>query len=427
MSSDPEPATTDVDWFDDARLGMFIHWGLYSVAARHEWVMERERMSAASYEPYAAAFSPDLYDPKQWVAAAVQMGAQYIVVTAKHHEGFALWNSAVSEYTAPKTAAGSDLIRPLVDAARAADLRIGLYYSLIDWHHPEFPVDRYHPGRDVPELRHGKRNIAIYREYLHSQVRELMTEYGRIDYLFFDFSYPPEADLAGKGADDWNAEELLAMVRGLQPGILVNERLGIPGDLVTPEQYQPTETPTRNGVSIRWEACQTLNGSWGYDRDNHDFKEPDLLVRTLIDTVSKHGNLLLNVAPDARGRLDPVSHGVLASIGDWMALHRDSIRGAGGSSLTPPPDCRYTLRGNRLYVHVFAWPLTHLHLPDLADRVEFARFLHDGSEVKRLVIPEDQVAFNTSLPGMPVNTLTLELPTRRPDVLVPVIELRLRS
>jgi alpha-L-fucosidase len=338
---------------------------------------------------------------------------RYFVVTTKHHDGFCLWDSDLTDYKVTNTPWGRDLIGPMVEAFRAEGLRVGFYHSLVDWHHPEFPVDGMHPQRDDEEFkaRHANRDIRRYREYLHGQVRELLTRYGQVDYLFFDFSYA-QRTWNGKGAADWHSEELLAMVRELQPTALVNDRLGIPGDFVTPEQYQPVAPLQREGRPVLWEACQTLNGSWGYDRDNRDYKTADQLLRMLVDGVAKDGNLLLNVGPTGRGRFDPDATRLLREIGDWMALHERSIRGCGASEHVPPPDCRYTQRGDRLYVHVLAWPYRHLHLPGLAGRVEYAQFLHDASEVS--MSPQE-------------GTLTLNLPTVAPPVAIPVIELFLNS
>jgi alpha-L-fucosidase len=203
------------------------------------------------------------------------------------------------------------------------------------------------------------------------------------------------------------------MVYELQPNILINNRTEVGGDFQTPEQVQPRGWIQVDGKPVTWEACQTLNGSWGYDRDNLDWKSPDLLVRMLVDSVSKGGNLLLNVGPTARGEFDARAVATLDAIGEWMRLHNRSIYGATQSDLTPPPDCRLTQRGNRLYLHVFAWPMIDIHLDGLADRVEYAQLLNDASEI--------QMVTDKS------NTLTLKLPIQRPDVLVPVIELFLKE
>ncbi|MEV6288568.1 alpha-L-fucosidase [Kribbella sp. NPDC051770] len=405
-----------MEWFRHDRFGMFVHWGLYSLAARHEWVKNRERMTDEQYQRYFDRFDPDLYDPRAWARSAKAAGMRYVVLTTKHHDGFCLWDSALADYKVTGTPYGRDLVGPFVAACREAGLKVGFYHSLIDWHHPEFPIDGLHPQRDDEEARKRPRDMSVYREYLHGQVRELLTGFGTIDYLFFDFSYPRRAE--GKGAEDWGAAELLAMVRELQPEILVNDRTGLPGDFVTPEQYQPS-----GPLPVAWEACQTLNGSWGYDRDNADYKSPELLVRMLIDGVSKDGNLLLNVGPTGRGLIDPEAETRLAAIGGWMRLHERSIRGCGASEYDAPADCRYTQNGDRLYVHLFSWPFKHVHLPGLAGKVRYAQLLSDGSEVQLVDHDADREAENTRPGAQPPGTLTLELPVRRPEVAVPVIEL----
>jgi alpha-L-fucosidase len=418
----------------ERRFGMFVHWGVYALAARNEWMRHRERTPDAEYRRYVDHFDPDLYDPGAWADLARAAGMRYVVVTTKHHDGFCLWDSKLSDYTAANTPYGGDLLTPLVSALRERDLGVGFYHSLIDWHHPDFPIDGLHPLRDDAEALAGQggRDMAAYRRYLHGQVRELLTGYGPLDEVWFDFDYPDHVHegvkvWGGKGPDDWGSAELLAMVRELQPGALVNDRLGVPGDFVTPEQYQPASPVLRDGVPVPWEACQTLNGSWGYDRDNRDFKSVDLLLRMLVDTVAKDGNLLLNVGPTARGEIDPEAVSRLTAIGDWLRPHGRAIHGAGPSRFTPPPDCRYTQRGDRLYLHLFTWPFELVHLPDLAGRVEYAQFLHDGSEVRREVVDPGASASMTDPGGPPPGTLTLELPVRRPDVAIPVVELFLRE
>ncbi len=437
MPSAPPPVPAAVPeaetaWFSDDRFGMFIHWGLYALGARHEWLMNRERMTAQQYERYARHFDPDLFDARKWAAAARDAGMRYVVLTTKHHDGFCLWDSALTDYTVMHTPFARDVVAEFVDAVREAGLRVGFYHSLLDWHHPDFTIDGFHPQRDEPnaaELNEG-RDMARYRAYLHGQVRELLTGYGRVDYLFFDFSYAvghtPQV-WGAKGADDWGARQLMAMVRELQPGIIVNDRLGIPGDLVTPEQYQPDRPMEVDGHPVLWEACQTLNGSWGYDRDNHDYKDVDLLVRMLVDGVSKNGNLLLNVGPNGRGELDANARHALDGVREWMRLHSRAVYGAGASGFVPPTDVRYTQRGDRLYAHLFAWPFGSLHLPGLAGRVDYAQLLCDGSEIRMRVIEPGTGAQNTIQGGQPAATLTLDLPVRRPDAAVPVIELFLRG
>lgn len=261
---------------------------------------------------------------------------------------------------------------------------------------------------------------------MRSQLRELLTRYGRVDYLFFDFTEPSVVDgLAGKDAHDWGAEALLALCRELQPDMIVNDRLGIPADLVTPEQYQPVRPLTREGRPVVWEACQTANGSWGYHRDNLDFKTPELVVRMLAGSVALGGNLLLNVGPTARGEIAPTDRQLFDHVGEWMRHHHPAIRGAGPSEFSPPSGCVYTQRGNRLYLHLFDWPFGLVHLPGLAGRVEFARLLWDGSEISmREILPDDVLGHMVPEAPEP-GTLTLSLPTQHPATALPVIELRL--
>lgn len=416
------------DWFDEARFGLFAHFGVYSVAARHEWVQSYERLTDDDYRQYAEHFAPDRFDARALARQAKSTGMGYVVLTAKHHDGFCLFDSALTDFTS-QVVCGRDLVREYVDALREEGIKVGLYYSLIDWHHPDFTVDWNHPRRDdvdAASLNDG-RDMARYRDYLHAQVRELLTGYGELDYLFFDFTYPEERDgWAGKGPEDWDAEALLAMCRDLQPGMLVNDRLGIPADFVTPEQYQPT-SPLVDEAGERqvWEACQTLNGSWGYHRDNTDQKSATLLVQMLADSVSMDGNMLLNIGPDGRGAIAPRDAATLDEIGEWMSLHRDAVVGAGHADLVPPREGVYTRRGSRLYLHLFSWPLGFVHLPDLAGKVSFARLLNDGSWLRTSVADPEQRASHMTPAGEAEGTLTVHLPVRRPDVLVPVIELTL--
>lgn len=421
-------AARRAEWFSEARFGLFVHFGLYSGAARHEWVQNYERLTDEDYRPYFEHFEPDRFDPVAIARSARDAGMGYVVLTTKHHEGFSLWDTALSDFSAPK-ACGRDLVAEFVAAVRAEGLRVGLYHSVIDWHHPDFTIDWVHPRRDDPgaqRLNEG-RDMGNYRRFLHGQVRELLTDYGDIDYLFFDFTYPEAKDgWMGKGPKDWDSDSLLALCRELQPEMLVNDRLGIPADFVTPEQYQPTAPLEVDGVPQVWEACQTLNGSWGYHRDNQDQKSAVLLVQMLVDSVSMGGNMLLNIGPDGRGAIAPRDRSTLGAIGAWMELHRDAVVGAGHAHAVPPREGVYTRRGNRLYLHLFNWPLGVVHCPGLADEVTYARFLHDGSWLRTSVTDPAQQATHMTPAGEAPGTLSVHLPVQRPDVLVPVVELTLR-
>lgn len=430
MSQHPATCNTErTAWFDAARLGLFVHFGLYSTAARHEWVMTRELMQVADYEKYAEVFDPDLFDAREIAKRAKAAGMQYAVLTSKHHDGFCLFDTKLTDYNSVQHQ-GRDFVAEWCDALRAEGLKVGLYYSLLDWHHPDYTIDFHHPRRNDKDAKaqNESKDFAKYREYMHAQIRELLTNYGQLDYLFFDFSYPWEQDgWCGKGAADWGSAAIRQMVHELQPQALVNDRLDMPGDLVTPEQYQPAAPMRSKGNLVRWEACQTLNGSWGYDRDNKDFKSVDLVLRMLADTVSKNGNLLLNIGPDGRGAIPAADSATLEALAAWMRLHKQAIVGAGASEYAAPVGTLYTQRADRLYIHLLAWPFAHLHLPDLAGKVKFARLLADGSEIKTEIHDSADEALTTEVGAQPPGTLTLRLPTQPPATPLPVIELLLNE
>ena len=226
------PTPGDTAWFSKIRFGMFIHWGLYAMPARHEWIKTREKIPEAHYAKYFKYFDPDLYDPKAWAKQAKAAGMKYVVFTTKHHEGFCMFDSQYTDYKCTNTPAGRDLTAELVEAFRADGLRVGFYYSLIDWHHPDFPIDMLHPRRDDPDAleQNEGRDVKKYAAYMRNQVRELLTNYGKIDILWFDFSYSGrvgegnQAWMRGKGKDDWEAEALIALARRLLPCIIIVNR-----------------------------------------------------------------------------------------------------------------------------------------------------------------------------------------------------------
>ena len=275
-------------WWTEARFGMFIHWGLYAQAARHEWVKKRERIPDEDYQKYFEMFNPDLFDPADWARKAKAAGMRYAVITSKHHEGFNMFESAYTDYNIMNTPYGKDIIREWVEAFRAEGLGVGFYYSLIDWHHPEYTIDRVHPRsagtqEEYDELNKD-RDMAVYREYLKNQVREILTNYGKIDILWLDYSFPV---VNGKGRDDGGSVELVTMVRELQPEILLHDRADLKDyaggwDFMTPEQFKVNNWPEIDGNKIPWETCQTFSGSWGYYRDEFTWKDNKQLLVLLI-------------------------------------------------------------------------------------------------------------------------------------------------
>lgn len=409
-------------WWVNDRFGMFIHWGLYSMPARHEWIKKYERMTNSEYQKYFDLYNPDLYNPREWARQAKAAGMKYAVITTKHHEGFCLFDSKFTDYKATNTPIKKDLIKEFVEAFRAEGLKVGFYYSLIDWHHPDFTIDGVHPQSPSDASKYAElnknRDMNKYREYLKNQLKELMTNYGKIDILWADFSYPGEH---GKGHDDWNSLELIKMIRKLQPGILINDRMDLGeyddgGDFVTPEQYKVAEWPTRNGKKIHWETCQTFSGSWGYHRDETTWKDNKQLLVLLIETVSKGGNLLLNVGPTSRGLFDYRASERLHDMGDWMQVNSRSIYGCTqapeGIKVPDNSLLTYNPTTKRLYVHLLDYPLQRFELPGMKGKVKYAQFLHDGSEIK--------------MSNTDKGDLALDLPVRKPNTEIPVIELVLQ-
>jgi alpha-L-fucosidase len=426
-----EEKTERLQWWTDARFGMFIHWGLYAQAARHEWVQKRERISDEDYQKYFELFNPDLFDPAEWAKKAKAAGMKYAVITSKHHEGFCMFESDYTDYNIMNTPYGKDIIQEWVEAFRNEGLGIGFYYSLIDWHHPEYTIDRVHPQsantqEEYDKLNQG-RDMAVYREYLKNQVREILTKYGKIDVLWLDYSFPGQF---GKGHDDWGSVELIKMVRELQPEILVNDRLDLKDywggwDFTTPEQLKVQNWPEVDGKKIPWETCQTFSGSWGYYRDEHTWKDNKQLLVLLIETVSKGGNVLLNVGPTARGTFDHRADEALAGMGQWMKFNNPSIYGCTQAPAEfEVPDqtlLTYNPETNRLYIHLLDYPLQNFLLRGYKDKIEYAQFLHDASEI-RISAPSGHWVQHE----LGENDINLRLPVNKPNVEIPVIEVFLK-
>lgn len=419
-------------WFMEARFGMFIHWGLYSIPAKGEWMMSEAEMSVSEYKQYFDLFDPVDYNPREWVRLAKEAGMQYAVLTAKHHDGFCLFDSALTEYKATNTKAGRDLVREFVDACREEGIRVGLYFSIIDWSYPDFPKygDRQHPMRNNEAYKDEKIDFDRYLEYMHGQVKELVTNYGKIDILWFDFSYD---DMCG---EKWKATELIKMVRKYQPDVIIDNRLEgsgedhgsiatanpliYSGDFASPEQIIPPEgVRDELGEMIPWELCATMNNHWGYCNFDHQYKSPEMLIRKLVECTSKGGNMILNVGPDAKGNIPKESVKILREIGQWMKKNQESVYGCGICELPKPEWGRYTQKGNVIYAHVYETPLGALPLYGIGpDKLDKVYYVADGTEMNRgeawnTVLFSD-VAF-VSFGDNPV--FTYELPDKRDTVL----------
>lgn len=385
------------EWFVNDRFGMFIHWGLYAIPARGEWVASHEEMDMEIYKDYFNDFNPIKFDPKEWAKLAKKAGMKYVVMTAKHHDGFCLFDSKYTDYKSTKTKYGKDIVREYLEAFRAEGIKVGLYFSIIDWSHPDFPAykDRQHPMRNNEAYKDKKIDFDNYLKYMHAQVEELVTGYGKIDIMWFDFSYD---DMKG---EKWQATKLLEMVRKHQPDIITDNRLEgagddqgsimtdnpLPyaGDFACPEQVLPPGgVKDLKGNPIPWELCCTINNNWGYNNTDHCYKSPKLLIRSLVECVSKGGNMLLNVGPDAKGRIPKKSAEILEKIGEWMEDNGESIYGAGICELPKPEWGRYTKKGDIIYAHVFEETIGSLALTGIGpDKVKRVFYEADGSEVRR--------------------------------------------
>jgi alpha-L-fucosidase len=419
----PEQKEQRMKWWTDARFGMFIHWGLYSEAARHEWVKHNEHLTNEQYQKYFDHFDPDHFDPQKWARQAKTAGMKYAVLTTKHHEGFCLFDSKFTDYKAPNTGAKRDLVKEYVAAFRAQGIKVGFYYSLLDWHHPDYTIDELHPQsptdkseKEYAHLNKG-RDMAKYREYLRNQITELLTNYGKIDILWLDFSFPRK-DGHGKGKDDWGSVELLKLIRKLQPGIIVDNRLDLGNyedgaDFVTPEQVSSKELEQYKGKT--WETCQTFSGSWGYYRDENTWKTHRQLLDLLITSVSNGGNLILNVGPTARGEFDYRATNALDSMAYWMHANSKAIYNCtyAPAEFKVPDSTKltYNPQTKRLYVHIYDYPANgKLILPGYNNKVKYAQFLNDDSELKYVLAGNG-------------TDLELILPKNKPHYEIPVVEL----
>jgi alpha-L-fucosidase len=378
-------------WWRDARFGMFIHFGAYAVPARGEWVKSNERLTTETYQKYVDEFNPADFDAKAWAKTAKAAGMKYAVLTAKHHDGFCLFNSKYTDYQLSKNFGGRDLVREFLDAFRAEGLKVGLYYSLIDWHHADYPNVGNHPQRDDKEYAKRTFKWDNYLKYMHSQVEELLTQYGKLDIMWFDYSFDEYS------GEKWGATELVKLIRKHQPNIILDNRLSINegtsskgrmlktiGDFESPEQGIP-DVPLVDKYNnpIPWESCLTLNDNWGYAEQDVNWKSPELVVQTLVNCVSKNGNLLLNVGPNARGQIPQESIDILAKVGQWMTMNSESVYGCGAASLAKPDWGRFTQKGNVIYAHWMNPNLGELNAKGVdGDQVKNIYLLKSGAELK---------------------------------------------
>ena len=351
-------------WWHDARFGMFIHWGLYSQLGRHEWVMNRERIPVKEYERLAATWKPVPRPMRQWAKLAKQAGMKYMVMTTKHHEGFCLWNTEQTDYNAFRRGPGRDLVREYVDACREFGLKVGFYYSLMDWHHPD--------GARCAGDEKARRRFV---DFTQGCVRELMSNYGKIDILWYDVSWPLQSP------EKWESAAMNAMVRKLQPHIIINDRSQLPEDFGTPEEHITAASAGR-----AWEACMTFNGFWGYKGvgPEEDWLSARKVVGMLRQVTADGGNLLLNIGPKPDGTVPPEAVERLSAVGKWVDRNAEAIYGkvdpcAGMFDWLPTG--AFTRKGNTAYYWCHNWPGCELAIGGIKARLKRASLLTDGKSL----------------------------------------------
>lgn len=420
LTETPEQKAARMKWFAEARFGMFIHWGLYSVPAGEyggktgygEWIMESAKIPASEYEKFAGQFNPVKFNAREWAHLAKLAGMKYLVITSKHHDGFAMYRSALTDWCIKSTPFQRDPLKELAEACKAEGITFCVYHSIMDWHNPD-----YEPRRAWNDTAKGTPNMDRYTDFLKGELKELLTNYGPLGILWFD----------GEWENTWTTErgiEIYNFVRGLQPQIIVNNRVGRAragmsgmdkgagvGDYGTPEQQIPS---TGFGTGVYWESCMTMNDHWGYNKHDTDWKTTSTLVRNLIDCASKGGNYLLNVGPTAEGLIPDASTERLRAIGQWMQVNDESIYGTQASPFRKLAWGRCTQRANGtetiLYLHVFDWPADgKLLVPGLRSQVKSASLLVGGEKLATKKTGEG---------------IELKLPSAAPDIISSTIILR---
>jgi len=411
-------------WYRNAKFGMFIHWGPYSQASvEASWPIMRPKpgeITEAAYRGLAKTFNPVKFDPHAFVDLARSAGQEYMVFTTKHHDGFCMFDSSYTDYKITNAPYGKDIVAQLVKACGEDGMPLGFYYSPPDMHHPGF--------RDTTKLAsenwHGepqRPEWPSYLEYMQLQLRELLSRYGPVALIWFD------------GLNDqqkYDGDRVLRMIHELQPGTLVNDRIGVDADYETPEQFIPTAIPTKGikltgidpEVSKRlkntvprpedfrlWETCMTINNTWAYNKNDHEFKSEQTLIRGLVEVASRGGNFLLNVGPQPDGQIQPEFQQRLRAIGDWLTLNGDSIYGTTYGPVQGAAGLRTTAKNKSIYVHVFDWPASTCEISGIDPRVMSARLLANG---KPLTFRQAE------------GKLTIDIPPQAPDANVSVIALK---
>jgi alpha-L-fucosidase len=399
--------------FNQDKFGMFIHWGPYSmfggdykgktVGGGAEWIQQKLRIPADEYEPVVREFNPVKFDAEKWVKLAKEAGMKYIVFTTKHHDGFCMFDSKYTDYDLlDYTAFKRDVVKELAEACRKYGIKLGLYYSIVDWHHPEFPARYSNHGKNFHGRPNPNADISKYADYEIAQVRELMTNYGDVSTIWFD------GGGAFQNADRYallKGDSIVSLIRSLQPSCLINSRIGGKADYGNPEQKIPGTIQDQ-----AFEVCMTMNSSWGYKSSDQNWKSTDDLILKLIDIAHKGGNFLLNVGPDGAGVIPQPSTERLEAIGSWLKSNGEAIYGTKNSLWEEPSWGKSTTRrlpdGNtRIYLHVTTWPPNGtIAIPDLKNKPIIAFLLAEG-ENSPLKIKQSRQSIRIQVPANAPNKL----------------------
>jgi alpha-L-fucosidase len=389
----PTSSEHAIAWFRQNRFGMFIHWGIYSLRQRCEWTQMVEEIPRPEYEPLAKRFTGRNFDARAIARLAKRAGMTFACMTTKHHDGFCLFDSQLTDYTSVRRApAKRDFIAEFADACRQEGLRVGLYYSLMDWHHPDWMALQRGNG-----MGHKR-----FLGYIHGQLRELCTNYGKIDLLFYDVPAPYEKP------QEWRAAEMNAMVKRLQPGILVNDRNRLPGDFATPEQQI-----IASGAGRAWQTCMTLNENWAYSHGDELWKNPKLIVTYLQRIAGAGGGFLLNIGPKPDGSVPPPSLRILEAVGRWMKVNGESVYGTTDEGIIMCACGGHSTVGNRAYVHAQHWCSPEIGVGAIESKVKRVICLANGKPVKF-----KQTGTRLQL---------LDLPRKSPDRLVTVFRIEVEG
>jgi alpha-L-fucosidase len=376
LKCDGQDTNSKVKWWQDARFGMFIHWGVYSAEGRGEWIMYQEHIPYPEYRKLAANFHPKAYDPAKWVSLAKEAGMKYVILTTRHHDGYCLYDSRVSDFTAVKVGPGKDLVAEFADACHKAGMKMGFYYSLQDWHFPGVLPQGYPKSKEI---------LAPLVRQAHEQVRELLTNYGKVDILWFDGMTPGDTNV-------WRSGELIRMARELQPHILINDRAGTGGDFVTPENVVAAHNQP-------WESCYTMNRTWGYAPYDLNYKPVAELIRLLTSCASQGGNFLLNVSPDGDGKIPDLQTKSLKEIGKWLKVSGAAVYGAESSPVVASNLGFQSRVGDKVYLLIQRWPGKILPFAWCGSKVTAAKILTTGQTL--LVEQKEDRVWLKGLPASP--------------------------